>query len=481
MTSSKIKKINEFIAEKMTASNLSGLSLAIVEKGELTYSCGFGQRSEEAGLPATDETLYGIGSVTKSFTALAIMKLDEEGKLSLSDEVSKYLDFDIRPFGEPILIKHLLDHTSGIPALAYAESLIRNKMGMQTKKFPMSSCKDMLTFMQGAEDWVETKPGERWFYLNEGYVLLGAIIEKVSGLEYREYIQKYILKELGMNRTFFKKVDVEGDHDFAVPYIVTQTDSIPSNYLYGAITSDGGMISNVIDMANYIKMFLGIGRFNGKQILGQQHMKEMMKPRIHTPAIKYFSVDESKELDTAQFYNDKNSEFYGYGLSINPDFWGHKIVGHGGSVGIATANMSFIVEKGMGVMLLANGAGYALSRINQYIMALLTDNNPEHLLFVQLDNKLSRLEGIYKTFKDTFMVVVRRKGDFLQFEVGEKGGTSIATMIPESFSEKGAKFFRIEGGYKSSVDFCFKGESVEMIADRYKFRRIGPICNLSHR
>ncbi len=79
------------------------------------------------------------------------------------------------------------------------------------------------------------------------------------------------------------------------------------------------------------------------------------------------------------------------------------------------------------------------------------------------------------------MVVVRRKGDFLQFEVEERGGTSVATMIPESFSEKGAKFFRLEGGYKSSVEFCFVGGNIEMIADRYKFRRVGPICNLAHK
>jgi len=473
MTLSKIKQINEFIAYKMTESNLPGLSLAIIEKGELTYSRGFGQRNIKEGLPATAETLYGIGSVTKSFTALAIMKLDEEKKLSINDKVSKYLDFDIRPFGEPILIKHLLDHTSGIPALAYAESLIHHEMGMKAKKFPMSSYEDMLTFMQGSKDWVETKPGDRWFYSNEGYVLLGAIIEKVSGLEYKKYIEKHIFKELGMNRTFFKKDDIDSDYDVAVPYIVTQTKAIPSNYLYGSLTSDGAIISNVIDMTNYIKMFLG----NGKQILGKSHIKEMMKSHTATPAIKYLNIDESQELNTTQVYNDKISEFYGYGLSINPNFFNHEIIGHGGSVGIATANMSFILDKGIGVMILANGSGYALSKISNYIMALLTDNDPNHLPFIQLDNKLNPLEGIYRTFKDTFEVIVRRKGDFLQFEVEEKDSTSIAIMILESFSKKGAKFFRLEGGYKSVVEFYFNKGNIEMIFDRYKFRRVGPICN----
>ncbi len=470
MTNNRIEKINNFIASKMKESNLPGFSLAIIEQGEVTYSKGYGYKDEVKKLPATKNTLYCIGSVTKSFTALAIMKLYEEDKLCINDEVSKYLDFKFRPFGEPILIKHLLDHTSGIPALAYAEALIDKKMGISDNELSISSSEDLLKFMDGAQGWVISKPGKRWMYSNEGYVLLGAIIEKVSGMDYTAYIKKHLLDKLKMNRTFFSKEDVSKDNDVAIPYtVIKDGKNIESDYLYGSITSDGGLISSVIDMANYIKMFLDKGMFNDKEILKQRHIKEMMKPRVVTPAVKYFEQDQDNRLTKTKLYNNEHSQWYGYGLSIDPDFFGDEIIGHGGSVGVATANMSFNLDKGLGVMILANGSGYAMSRISQYILALMTNNNPELLPFIQIENRLKRLEGIYRTFKDTSEVKIKRKGDLLQFEVQEKDRVDVSILIPEEFDNNVTKFFKLDGGNKTLVEFIGDGDGVVMIVDRYKF------------
>ena len=119
-----VEAIETFILEKMKESSIPGLSISIIKDGGVLYSRGFGFRDVEYGKPATEETIYGIGSVTKSFTALSIMKLVEMGKISVDDFIDKYIDIDIRPKGERIRIWHLLTHSSGIPALAYAEALI---------------------------------------------------------------------------------------------------------------------------------------------------------------------------------------------------------------------------------------------------------------------------------------------------------------------------------------------------------------------
>jgi CubicO group peptidase (beta-lactamase class C family) len=116
----------------------------------------------------------------------------------LDDPVEKFLPLKIRPFGEPIRIWHLLSHTAGIPALAYAEAELRWEQGTGGKPLALATVEDFVAWLNGATDWVEARPGERWFYLNEGYILLGGIIEKLSGLSYADYVRKKILEPLGM-------------------------------------------------------------------------------------------------------------------------------------------------------------------------------------------------------------------------------------------------------------------------------------------
>ena len=106
------ERLEEFILERMREFKVPGISIGIVKDGRLVYARGFGFRDMEAGLPTTPGTIYGIGSITKAFTALSILKLAEENRLNLNDPVEKYIPLRLRPFGEPVLIHHLLTHTS---------------------------------------------------------------------------------------------------------------------------------------------------------------------------------------------------------------------------------------------------------------------------------------------------------------------------------------------------------------------------------
>ena len=235
--------VEAYVFEKMRKTHLPGLSIAAVKDGEVVYARGFGFRDVESGAAMTPQTRVGIGSVTKSFTALAIMMLVEEGKISLDDPVDKFVPMMLRPLGEPVRIWHLLTHSSGIPALAYAEAFIRHVIGEEATWLPIASVDDLKAFMSDAEGWAVAKPGERFFYLNEGYLLLGRIIEVASGESYEAFVKERILEPLGMSRTTFRREDVASDPDWATPYVIDREGKrIPSRFPFG-ISADGGLIS----------------------------------------------------------------------------------------------------------------------------------------------------------------------------------------------------------------------------------------------
>ncbi len=453
------EQLESFIFEKISKTHLPGLSLAIVEKGKLAYSRGFCFRDLEYGLRATPETLYGIGSVTKSFTALSIMQLVEKGKLSLDNPVRKHIpQIKLEPKGgEPVRIWHLLCHASGIPALAYAEGLIRHVTGAGGKWVPIASAEDLFAFMRDASQWVLAKPGGRCFYLNEGYVILGYIIEKVSGLSYDKYVKENILKPLGMDRSFFRREDVEADANVATPYIITRDGEPKKSVFPYGIYADGGLISNVIDLAHYIIMYLNRGEYDGNTLAASKSIEEMEKPRVKVP-LQVFG-----------------GESYGYGLSIIPNFFGHKLVGHGGSVLVYTAYMGYIPEKKVGVALLANGSGYPLSQMGMYALALLLDKNPYELPFIKYEKAYELLSGLYETYKGTMDARVVPKGGLLQIEICDKYTDMIIPLIPEDIEGNVKRFYAVQAGGKLPVEFIVEGDRVELIYERYRLRKVGSL------
>jgi CubicO group peptidase (beta-lactamase class C family) len=443
--------LESFILEKISETKIPGLSIAIVKGDETVYLKGFGFKDISSGLPATPRTLYGIGSVTKSFTALAILQLAEEGKISLDDSVEKYVPIKLRPFGDAVTIHHLLTHSSGVPALAYAEAFIRGVLGLDHCWLPVSKPEDVVTFMRNAEKWAVSKPGKRFFYLNEGYVLLGSIISKLSGLSYEGFIKKRILKPLRMNRTFFSKLDVEKDEDRATAYIIDRHEKhIASVFPYG-VTSDGGLISNVVDLSNYIKMYLNRGEFEKTRIVRDEKTLSLMEEaHIKLP------------------YQVFSGESYGYGWMITPNFQGYKLVAHGGSVLVYTAYLGYIPEKEVGVAILANASGYLLSHIGMYTLSQLLGADPEALPFIKSDKILSKLQGEYKTYMGTMKASVKKKGDFLFIEIKDKHTEQIMPLVPERLEEDRATFYTISGGRKYTADFEVKEDRIEMIYERYK-------------
>ncbi|MGQ9679162.1 MAG: serine hydrolase [Candidatus Bathyarchaeia archaeon] len=455
------ESLDRFIFDKISESKLPGLSIAAVKNGEIIYKKAFGFRDLSKGLAATPETLYCIGSVTKSFTCLAIMKLQEEGLLNVEDRADRFLPFKLEVKQEPVKIWHLMTHSSGIPALAYAESMIRSAMKSADRWLPMIGYDSMFTFLDEAESWAHSKPGEKWFYLNEGYILLGHIIEKVSGEPYTSYVKKNILIPLSMMRSLFMKEEVDLDPNVATPYIVTKEgERIPSTYPYGAILSDGGLISNVEDMARYIMMYLDYGMYKETRLAREDSIREMMKPRVKTP-------DEP-------FISDYD-RYYGYGLGINSSFSGYDLISHGGSVSTATAYMGFIPAKKIGVMVLANGSGYPLNYIGEYALALLLGEDPYKLPVFKYEKIQKNLEGVYETYKATMRAKVVSKGSLLALEIGDKYRDLTVPLVPVDWEGAVKIFHGISMDRRISAEFYEQEGDTYLIYERYKMKKVGKI------
>lgn len=444
-----------FVFDKMSKTNIPGLSVAVVKDDRVVYARGFGFRNTESGARTTTQTLFGIGSVTKSFTALAVMQLAEEGKLSLDDPISLYVPVRLQPFGEAVRLWHLLTHSSGIPALGYAEAFIRSAVGEEALWMPIASYEDLIVFLQDAESWAIAKPGERFFYLNEGYLLIGRVIEVVSGLSSEDYVRQRILEPLGMTRTYFHREAVEADPDWATPYIIDRDGKrIPTPFPYG-ISADGGLISTVLDLSRYLRMFLGRGVLDGKTIVSSASIEQMETLCVPLPSPLF------------------GDESYGLGWRIYPDFLGHKLITHSGSVLVHTAYAAYVPDANIGVALLSNASGYPLSHMGMFALALLLGKDADELPFIRHDRILDKLAGRYETYKGTMRLGVRRKGDALLFETKGRYFDISVPFLPEEVSDDYARFFTIQHSRKIIAEFTIDKDDVTLIYERYKLVKTG--------
>ena len=184
----------ESIVQAAYSTDALGAAVIVVLKGKVLYRGARGLANIELGVPLHPESVFRIGSVTKQFTAASILMLAEEGRLSLSDPITKFLpDYPVQ--GHLVTIQHLLSHTSGIKnytELPEWQSAMRNDVSVQ----------QLIGFFKDKP--FDFPPGEHWKYDNSGYILLGAIIEKVSGQSYPEFLRTHIFEPLGMKNSRYE-------------------------------------------------------------------------------------------------------------------------------------------------------------------------------------------------------------------------------------------------------------------------------------
>ena len=449
------ENFESFLLETMGDSKLPGLSVAIQEKGRLVYSKGFGFRDIQSAAPATPATLYGIASITKSFAGLAASQLADEGKLSFHDPITKFVSADVLPPSfRDVTLQHLVTHSSGLPTLGYIEAYASGFTGIDPQAWlPTATPESVVSFMRESDGWRETRPGEGYFYLNEGYVLLGMAIAKASGVSFQEYVRRNILEPLNMKRTFFTKKETEAESDVATAYIIHDGNQTPTRYPYG-FTADAGLVSNVLDLSNYLSMFLGGGLFEGRTIVSRRALDEMVKPHVAVTKHPLFP-----------------GEAYGYGLVTVPDFFGQRLVQHSGSVFVHTGFIGFLPESNVSIAILENGSGYAPSDLGMYALATAIGKDPGSLPFIRNDNIMKRVLGNYETYKRTKRAVVTRNGDLLNMRLSDRFPGENVTLIPERLEEDTARFYALLSSRRYNAEFRLNKKPVEFMFDTYKFRK----------
>jgi CubicO group peptidase (beta-lactamase class C family) len=452
--------LHGYVVSKMSRLNVPGLSLTVMKSGELVEQRAYGYRSLEKSLPATPDTVYEIASITKVFTAVAIMQLVEKGVLSLDDPADKYLPIELRVKDEPVRIWHLLSHTSGIPALGYAEALLSSYFAMSRTWLPYSDPRHVLEWLEkGARHWAIASPGERFFYLNEGFVALGLIIEKVSGLSYADYVERFIVKPLGLQNTTARFEEAQNHPLLATPYDSSQNPPKPMT-LPSTIYADGGIYSSSTDLAKFMQALANKGRLGDAEILSKSSVEEMEKPRAKLPT---------------QLFGDDS---YGLGTIIYSGFPAGRLVGHSGSVYVYTGYAGYIADKGLSIGVLAN-ADAAPRDIAMAVLAALGGADPEQLPFIKADKLLENLEGVYHGYMGTVKARVERLGDNLVLEMIEpRGGKAVlepAKPITEMPFDNPIFLLR-SGGRVLEVEFRVDPvKGVEMIYERYRLVKAAPL------
>ncbi|MEZ4727101.1 MAG: serine hydrolase [Caldilineaceae bacterium] len=466
--------LEDHIPRLMSKCKLPGFSIAVVHDGAVCYADGFGARDPQRNLPATADTLYGIGSVTKSFVAIGILQLVEAGKIGLHDPVARHIPFALGRPDEPITIHHLLTHSLGLPSLATSTLVIHKGLGLDSG-FPLSSANDFYRFVNGARDEIVAKPGERFFYHNAGYRMLGHIIQEKSGLPFHEYIQTKVIEPLGMQRTTFEVEAIRSDPDHAVFHrkIAAGTNEptpfpYPSpmdNPAFSFLSAAGGLFSSVNELATYVQMHLELGQGQSSPILSSASFEQMQTFHVSRPA--------QNPMPDGTFAQ----QGYGYGLAITPNFFGHKLVAHDGSVLVSTASMAFIPDLKAGVVMMGNGAGMPYATIAQSVFAILLGKEPAAVIpALQIESRMEQLTGTYETYRGIETIKVINQGGMLYTEATDPV-TEVTTrtpLIPEDPTLATTNFYTWSAGVKSPVEFWTdeKG-ATRLIIERYCYRKVG--------
>ena len=298
---------------------VAALSIAVVKGRDTIVMKGYGFADLENDVPATEQTVYRIGSITKQFTSAAVMQLVESGKVGLDDEITKYFpDFPTR--GQRILVRHLLNHTSGIPS--YTD--IGPQFG---RVMTLSLSHDSLLALV-RDDSLLFAPGAGFYYNNTGYYMLGMLIEKVTGQKYGPYLATQLFGPLGLRSTRY-----------------CETSPVIKKRAQGYGNNRGTLVN-----ADYINMDLPFAAGSLCSTVG-----DLVAWQTALYGGKVVSRASLEQMTTPAKLTSSRPMRYGFGLS--PDtLGGHRVIGHGGGINGFISHTEYYPDDTLSVVVLANTA-----------------------------------------------------------------------------------------------------------------------------
>ncbi|MFB6298821.1 MAG: serine hydrolase [Halobacteriales archaeon] len=446
----RIRAIESFLSEWLRIDGLPGASVGIVEDDSLVYANGVGSRDLDSNEPATERTLYGVGSVSKSFTALSIMQLAETGELDVTDPIVDYLDvdFDADP---PIRIHDLLTHSSGLPSLGVSTVLLNRKANVRELGVPMGGLDDFLTHVRNATDELAAPPGERFFYCNAGYSLLGLIIEAVSGRSFDQYVADEIFEPLGMRRSLFRQSAFDRADDRMTPHRLTDGGPEPAPLPVRELSFPaGGVVTSVGELSRYLRAQMADGTFDSTRLAATEAFERMHAPHVET-----------------------DSGPYGYGWRRS-SVGERTIIGHSGSIAVASAYAGFTSDRNWGVVLGCNASpSYPLSVTGHGIFAILDGGDPDEIVpFFRRRRAIEALTGTYESYRGILTVSVVERGGILELRYESDTGRDSQALVPTEDSFRTYEFEApAAAGHRRTVEFDADGEGIDLYIDRWRLHK----------
>jgi CubicO group peptidase (beta-lactamase class C family) len=389
-----IQKIDSLFTS-WNVSNHPGGSVLVSKDGKTIFSKSYGLANIEYNIPNTNNTLFNIGSISKQFTAMGIVLFEEQNKLSFDDNIRKYIP-ELPNFSEIITIRHLLHHTSGLRDLHGLLGLAGWRSG------DLETNDDVYKIIKNQKE-LNFKPNEEFLYSNTGYILLAKIIENISQLKFDQWMKQNIFQPLGMKNTYVETSLDNIVRNNATSYYLRKEFKRALEYwgYYGS----GNMHSTIEDVNIWLQNF-------------------------STP-LKGWESAFNKLLTTTPLNNGFETN-YGFGVRIE-DYFGNKLIQHGGSVGGFRAIARTFPEEQFNIVILTNYSRSGIVSKANKISGIFLDKSKDTLTkraikvtqapskFIKLSNKkLKSFEGIYWSDSEKSGRKVYFKNDTLRYSSSGK-------------------------------------------------------------
>ncbi|CCQ11447.1 Beta-lactamase [Pseudoalteromonas luteoviolacea B = ATCC 29581] len=336
-----VADIDAAVHSAMKQFAIPGLAIGVVENGKVVLAKGYGVRHLDEKAPVTSQTLFGIASNTKAFTATALAMLVDEGKLKWDDPVITHLpEFELAdPYvTREMRIRDLLSHRSGL-GLGAGDLMIWPDTNKSTK--------DILAGLKHLKPVSSFR--SEYAYNNLMFVTAGEVVARVSGQSWAEFIESRIMKPLNMttSKAGFSRIPKE-NQNFATGHIPYEGKLHPFfvNYLED-FQGAGAIASNVEDMSQWLLTQLGYGKTpRGETLVSKEQQQQTWHPHI-------------MRLASESAFESTRQQFRGYGLGFAiEDYFGYKKLGHGGGILGMVSQVAMLPEKGVGVVVLSNQQAY---------------------------------------------------------------------------------------------------------------------------
>jgi CubicO group peptidase (beta-lactamase class C family) len=399
------------IFEQWNKPDSPGCALGVYQDGQIAYKHGYGMANLNDDIPITPATVFHVASMSKQFTAASILLLAQQGKLSLDDDVHKYIP-EVPDFGERITLRHLMHHTSGLrdqwsllglAGWRYSQDLITDDDVMS-----------VVTRQKG----LNFKPGEKYMYSNTGFTLLAIVVKRVSGMSFREYTTKNIFEPLGMTHTHFRD-----DHEEVIKHdaLGYEQDGKDKPFRMNLTNFDTAGATSLHTTVEDLQLW----------------DENFYHPRVGGPALIQAMLERGK-------LNSGEELDYASGLAIGK-YKGLPTVGHGGADAGYRSDITRFPQQHFGVAVLCNFAeanpGELANQVADIVLAkdlkapvaAASKEATTTAVTPLTADQMAAIAGMYWSRKDDDFANVQVKGGMLKVDVGQEDWKELKQFAPYHF------------------------------------------------